>query len=145
MGYATWFISFVLSCVVMCSNATCVGEFSENRLLLKIDKLLNQKEFEIIKGVRIRSETDKLSTVKRGYNSSCELATRARIIGVASKLKQILNNHVLEFDLASLLTNGKLHFDVINMIKRIFYVALSLRSMTRSSSLFPAHSAPISC
>lgn len=136
MGYATWFVSFVLLCAVMCSNATCVGEFSENRLLLKIDKLLNQKEFEIIKGVRVKSKTYELSNVKRGNNSSCEHATRARIIGVASKMKQILDNHVLEFDLASLLINGKLHFDVINLIKRIFYVVLSLRSMTRSSSPF---------
>lgn len=101
MGFVTlWFVGVVLLSTFSGFNATCT--FTERKLLNGIEKFLNQRQFELAKGIIV---TRKVDHVQRGFNASCD---QTRMLEINRKLRQLLNNHVLTFDLASFFSDGKL-------------------------------------
>lgn len=84
----------------------CDKNLPEVRLLRNVEKLLNRDSLQILNGINLRRKTN-VTVNLRNSTSICNEVSRNFIEEVDNKLTQVLKTHVLEFDLASLLSNGK--------------------------------------
>lgn len=99
-----WWIT-VISVTVFAATSSeiaCGRENPEVRFLQNIDKLLNRSHVSILQGVTLRR---KFENEARRNNVSC---TSSNLIQeLQDKLNHLLNSHVMEFDLAAVLSEGK--------------------------------------
>lgn len=104
-------IKFLCVILIICgvaSSVTCLCDekLPELRFLSNVDKLLNQSFVKIVDGVRLRKKSNILET-QGNSTSACNEIPRNFIVEIDKKLGNVLNTHVLEFDLAKMLSTGK--------------------------------------
>lgn len=82
---------------------------SENRLLMNLNKLLNQNHVKIINGITLRRKSNAIPDLINENSTRCidlnESKNLMKEINV--KVASLMNTHVLEFDLSSTIENGK--------------------------------------
>lgn len=99
-------LTLVLLNGAICSNLTCDGELSihENRLLINLDKLLNQRRVAVTTGVMLRKKNDTLEATESSI--ACDVSSSNVVHRFIGRIGKVLNTHVLEFDLSSILNEG---------------------------------------
>jgi Protein of unknown function (DUF1676) len=95
--------------VILCSAFTgsdsrgCNYDFAENRLITNLDKLTESKQVMIMRGVTLKKKLNEAVIESESRNFTCSNFVK----DFQSKASRFINNHVLEFDIASMLTEGK--------------------------------------
>lgn len=97
--------------VFVCSTISDCNRNDPERLLLNnIEKLLNQRRLKIMNGITLTRKSDPKQTKFIERNASdCNSINKSKMMDINRKLRSILDSHVLEFDLASLLTEGNIN------------------------------------
>lgn len=89
-------------------DSICHNELATNKVLGNIDKLLNLKNVKIVNGITLKRKFEKLRDDADINSDKCRNATSDWVHEVKMRVDEIMSNHVLEFDLASVLNKGKL-------------------------------------
>ena len=110
MNKFTWIMSLaVLLRFGFCFlNASCSDKLQKIKSLKVIDKLLNQTQINIANGVRLRRRNNLKLNSEEIYICHNDSSMRW-LTEINGRLERMLETHVLEFDMASILNRGKLH------------------------------------
>lgn len=85
------------------ADVICTNSSAESKLLNNFDRFLEQDSVKILNGVRLKRKLNTGHQSDRGRNTtSC-----VTVADISGKIAQFSRTHVLEFDLSSLLPNGK--------------------------------------
>jgi hypothetical protein len=83
-------------------TSVCDYGSNENRLLNNLDKLMNSSQVMIMKGVKLKKKLDGALVENESIKISCNTFSK----DLQMRASRFINNHVLEFDIASMLTEG---------------------------------------
>ena len=99
-------VALILLYGVICSGTKCNDALGvpESRLLINFDKLRSQSHVKIATGVILRRKKEFIDVI--GNTTECRSGTNV-LQQFFGKVGQIMKSHVLEFDLSSILANGK--------------------------------------
>lgn len=105
MGQAMWiFVFLVLLHVSLCRTETnCSEHQPEKKFLSNIDKLLNLNRVKITSGMVLKKK-ENTSNQPVNNNLACN---NSLVENVGLRIKRLMETHVIEFDLASVLAKGE--------------------------------------
>jgi hypothetical protein len=108
MGQAMWiFVFLVLLHVSICrTQKNCGDRLPENNFLTNIDKLLNLSHVKIASGMMLRKKEN--STIQVANNDS--MCNNSLVENVGLRIRRMMETHVIEFDLSSVVRKGKRNF-----------------------------------
>lgn len=106
MARLTWIlVLFVLSRAKICKTQSKCSEISaETKFLQNIDRLLNNNRVKVMNGMTLRKKNISMEN----NEIMCDNTTWVEAVGI--RIKRMMETHVVEFDLASIVQKGKLHF-----------------------------------
>jgi hypothetical protein len=96
-------------------QSDCNKNFFENQFLKNLDKLLNLSHVKVVNGMTLKKKDTVHNPVEMSSNT-CE--NNSWIEKIDTRIKRMMDTHVLEFDLASVVKPGKCIF-IAKIIKRI--------------------------
>ncbi|CRK90513.1 CLUMA_CG004167, isoform A [Clunio marinus] len=107
MGVVTWcFVALSLLRIFVDSKSIgCEVPSTEKRFIENFNKLLDQKSFRIVEGISMKKRDDfklAFNRTEESKTQKCDDLSQTLITETKERLKQVINTHVLEFDLAKL-------------------------------------------
>lgn len=79
-------------------------------MLSNFDKLLNQSQVKLVDGVTLKRKSKLTSDKEESHKVACDKTSLHLLPQVQARLKNMIETHVLEFDLLSVLNEGKFSF-----------------------------------
>lgn len=101
MGHASFLVMTALCCI--CSvGSTCI----ESRFLNNFNQLLSQNHVKIITGISLRRKVESFTEAIKSHSSLCNETSQNLLEEINGKVASLMETHVLEFDLSSMINNG---------------------------------------
>lgn len=103
----TFFAVYLAATFVSSLDPVCRNEHPTNRMLHNLDKLLNLKKVKIVEGITLKRKLEKLRSDSGISSETCRNVPNDFMQQLQGRLDDFMTSHILEFDLASVLTKGK--------------------------------------
>ena len=107
-GIQFLFAFIVLREVISSKDVKCSVDLPEIRFLMNFDKLLNRENVRIVNGIRLKRKLNEpFNEPDPEFNTSlCAKSSEELLQVIESKFTRMAETHVLEFDLAPIVSNG---------------------------------------
>jgi hypothetical protein len=102
MGQAMWIFVFLVLLRVSICRSECGSHQPEKNFLKNIDKLLNLSQVKITSGLVLRKKENILMKA----NDNDQTCSNSLIENLVSRVERMMETHVIEFDLSSVVDGG---------------------------------------